>query len=336
MAKITISNAATEFDCADDDTLLRAALRAGLGMSYECNVGSCGNCRFELQEGSVVHERADAPGWNERDKQRNRFLGCQARPQGNCTIKVPLRADYKSRFLPVRTQGELIGIEDLTHDMREFRFRIAQPTGFLSGQYALVTAPGVVGARAYSMSNVAEDGAEWHFGIRRVAGGGATSFLFDALKVGQQVELDGPYGLAYLREDAPRDILCLGGGSGLSPMLSIVRAAAAHPNLQERKIHLVYGGRTAKDICGEPRLRDLPGFGARIFYHPVVSEPGTDPAEWKGLTGFVHDAAHGLFGEQLRDFEIYFAGPPAMADAIMKMAIGNKVPVAQLHFDKFY
>ena len=39
---------------------------------------------------------------------------------------------------------------------------------------------------------------------------------------------------------------------------------------------------------------------------------------------------------KIAEMEIYFAGPPPMADAIMKMAITHKAPAAQLHFDKFY
>ena len=61
MADIKVVNSEVAFTCEDDDTVLRAALRAGLGFPYECNVGSCGNCRFELVEGAVVHEQEARP-----------------------------------------------------------------------------------------------------------------------------------------------------------------------------------------------------------------------------------------------------------------------------------
>ena len=51
-----------DYRCADDDTLLRAGLRAGLGMPYECNAGSCGTCKVELLEGQITSLRPDAPG----------------------------------------------------------------------------------------------------------------------------------------------------------------------------------------------------------------------------------------------------------------------------------
>lgn len=336
MAEIAIAGTDTRYGC-DDDTVMRAALRAGLGFPYECNVGSCGNCRFELLEGEVAHDREAPPAWTERDRQRNRYLGCQARPRGDCRIKVGLHDQYRSLYRPQRSAAKLIAIHELTHDMREFRFRLAQPSRFLPGQYGLISLDGVAGGRAYSMCNVRADGAEWHFIIKRVAGGAATGQLFEAVVAGGMVEIDGPYGMAYLREDAPRDILCLAGGSGLSPMISIVRAAAVSPALADRAIHFVYGGRTARDICGEATIRALPGFGSRLHYHPCTSMPESGAgAAWDGRRGFVHEVADALFGERLGEFEIYFAGPPAMAVALRKMLFEMKVSPTQIHFDEFY
>ena len=336
MPQITIPSANITFECDEHDTVLRAGLRAGLGMPYECNVGSCGNCRIEVLTGEVVHERENPPGWNERDKARNRYLGCQARPTGDCSIKVPMRAEYKSQFLPVRTTGKLVAIEDITHDIREFRVALTAPNGFLPGQYALLGVPGVQGGRAYSMANAGEPG-QWDFQIRRVPGGEVTSVLFDKLQVGDEVGLDGPYGMAYFRDESPRDLLCMAGGSGLSPMISIARAFAASTLSPERKLHFIYGGRTPRDICGESILKTLPGFGTRVFYHCAISDTANPDSEgWTGRTGFVPDLAVQLFEGQIAEMEIYFAGPPPMADAIMKMAITHKAPAAQLHFDKFY
>jgi toluene monooxygenase electron transfer component len=300
-------------------------------------VGECGNCRFELLEGEVTYLRPNPPGVTERDAQRNRYLGCQALPKGDCKIKAPLRDHYKSKHLPQKTQGELIEAFDVTHDIREFRFRLSQPVKFLAGQYGLITAPGVEGARAYSMCNTGESGEQWHFQIRRVPNGAATTSLFDHLKIGDVVGLDGAFGMAYLREDAPRDILLLAGGSGLSPMVSIARAAAANPALAERKIHFIYGGRTARDVCGESFLKELPGFGERIHYYGAISMPD-DPssAGWSGRVGFVHDIAEQMFGENINQYEVYFAGPPLMSQSVMKMLIKGKVPATQMHFDQFY
>jgi toluene monooxygenase electron transfer component len=332
MAKICMQSGAS-FECAVGDTILRAALRAGHGFPYECNVGSCGNCRFELLDGEVAHERSDPPAWGERDLKRNRWLGCQARPAGDCTIKVRLDENYQSLHRPARQQARLTEIRAITHDISEFRFVMPAPAPFRPGQYALLYLPGVNGGRAYSFCDVDGEAGAWAFQIKRVPGGAATGVLFDQLQIGDTIEADGPFGMAYLRENAPRDILCIAGGSGLSPMMSIARAAAANPALAERNIHFAYGGRSPRDICGETMLAELPGWGKRIHYTAAISEPDKD---WAGRTGFVHQVALDLYGARLPELEIYFAGPPAMAEAAQMMLYETKVPADQVHFDQFY
>lgn len=79
------------FVCEPSDTILRAALRAGFAFPYECNVGQCGSCRFELLKGEVEDLWPGAPALNERDRRKSRKLACQSRPISDCVIKV--RAD---------------------------------------------------------------------------------------------------------------------------------------------------------------------------------------------------------------------------------------------------
>jgi toluene monooxygenase electron transfer component len=335
MPRIALAGTNVGWFCDHGDTILRSAIRAGLGFPYECNVGSCGNCRFELTQGEIEELRADPPGLSERDRQRGRRLGCQARPLTDCTVKLRLTPRYESRFRPVRQTATLVGTRDLTHDIREFRFRLDASARFLPGQYALLSLPDVRGTRAYSMCNTGEAGREWHFQIKRVPGGEATGRLF-GLAGGDRVGIDGPYGMAYLRQDAPRDIVCLAGGSGLSPMISITRAAAVAPSLAGRRLDFVYGGRAARDICGRDMLEELPGFGTSIHYHSAVSEIESAGYGWSGRRGFVHEVAEELLGIRLAACEVYFAGPPPMTEAVQKMLAGRGVPAEQMHFDQFY
>jgi toluene monooxygenase electron transfer component len=141
--------------------------------------------------------------------------------------------------------------------------------------------------------------------------------------------------MAWLRRDAPRDVLCVAGGSGLAPMLSIARGFSTEPGLADRQLHFLYGARTPADVCGQDMLQELPGWGSRIHYEAAVSTPPEGGA-WAGTSGFVHELALQRFGERLAQLEIYFAGPPAMANAMQQMLVAAKVPFEQVHFDQFY
>jgi toluene monooxygenase electron transfer component len=340
MPSVRIDNG-PEFPCDADDTLLRAGLRAGIGLPYECNAGSCGTCKVELIEGEVTSLRPEAPGLTDADRAKNRVLACQSQPGTDCRIKVRLRGENVPRHKPARFAATLTSFRDLTHDMREFTFTAKDSPGFLPGQYALFYLPGLAVARTYSMSNIDDGSGTWQFIVRRVPGGTGTVALFDKVAVGSPVMLDGPYGLAYLRPESPRDIVLIGGGSGLAPVLSLARGAVADPRLDGRRIHVFYGARSVRDLCGLAELEALPGFGTRITFTPVLSEPHAghetqDVDTWQGATGFVHEIARDFVGERWREFEYYFAGPPPMAKAVQEMLIEKRVPYPQVHFDSFY
>jgi len=320
------------FSCGDDDVILRAGLRAGLPLAYECNVGGCGSCKFDLLEGEVETLWDNAPGLGARDKARGRRLACQSRPRGDCRIRMIGRSEGPDVPRPRRFQARLIGTTDLTHDLREFRFHSDSPAVFLPGQYALLSLPGVSALRAYSMSNIENELGEWHFIIRHVPQGAATSALF-ALPQGSALEIDGPYGLAFLRPTIERDIVCIAGGSGLSHMVSIARGIDRVPALVGKTLHFFYGGRTADDICGEHLLRALPVIGETVHFHPVVST--LDP-RWTGRSGFVHELVAELVTQDPQRFEYYLAGPPPMAEAVAGLLGRAKVPSAQVHFDRFF
>lgn len=321
---------------AADDTILRAALRAGHGYSYECNSGGCGGCKFELVSGEIETLWTDAPGLTERDRKRGRHLACQCRARGDVTIKAASAIEYQPKIPPRRQRAHLLTTRDITHDIREFRFLAESGADFLPGQFAMLDLPGMESSRAYSMSNTGNGQREWHFQIRRVMHGQGTHVLFDKLAVGDEIGLDGPYGVAYLRTGVPRDIVCVAGGSGLAPMVSIARGAAEAGLLADRRIYFFYGARTPHDVCGEALLRAIDGYGERILYHPVVSLPG-DNGEWAGDTGFVHDAIARALPEGLTAYEFYFAGPPPMTQALQELLmIGHRVPFEQIHFDRFF
>ncbi len=335
---IHIDGSAVSFEQSGADTVLRAALRAGIGFPYECNAGGCGSCRFDVVAGGVAVLWPEAPGLTERDRRRGRQLACQCVATGDLTIKVRTAAEYEPRIAPLRRRAKLIGCTDVTHDIREFRFETNMPAEFMPGQYASLVPAGVNAPRGYSMCNLPNAQGQWHFLIRRVPGGQATTVLFDSLAVGDAVELDGPYGLAGLREHNPRDIVCIAGGSGLAPMISIARGAAAAGLLAARRLHFFYGARTPQDVCGEALLRELPGFGSTLQFHPVVSDlASADAAGWSGDRGFVHQALPRVLGERLAQHEFYLAGPPPMTQAVQELLMGTHlIPYQHIHFDRFF
>lgn len=338
MPLITVNDGEAVFECRDGDSLLRAGLRAGVGLPYECGVGACGCCRCEITDGQVDDLWPDAPGLSARDRRKGRMLACQSRPRGDAGLRLQLDPRAVPAIRPQRRTARLAAVRDVTHDIREFVFQADAPADFLPGQYAFLALPGVARERAYSMANLPNRAGEWHFRIRRVTGGEATGTLFEQLAPGATAELDGPYGLAHLRPDSPRDIVCIAGGSGLAPMLSVARGAAAHPALAGRRLDFFYGGRTPADLCGEAELAALPGYGTQLRYHAAVSDPAAaQAAHWPGTIGPVHELVERTLGERLPTAEFYLAGPPPMVEALQQLLqVTHRVAPQHIHFDRFF
>lgn len=328
-----------ELVCQTGDNLLRAALRQGLGFPYECASGGCGSCQFELIEGDVADLWAGAPGLSVEARTARRRLACQSQVHGDCQIKVRLKPQYISALAPAVRQCRYVRRRELTTDMAEYTFKGEGPADFLPGQFALLSLPGVVGDRAYSMSNLPNPEGEWSFIIKKVPGGRGTAVFDQSVRIGDTVSLDGPYGTAHFRPERARDIVCIGGGSGLSPLKSILSAAVREKSLEQRRIHLFYGGRTPSDICIDTLLNEDALLKARVGVISACSSAELGP-DWVGKRGFIHNVLNDWMETEApspaADCEFYFCGPPPMTDAVQKLLVlDRKVPMQQIHFDRF-
>lgn len=332
---IRLTDGGPEFACMPGDTVLRAALRSGIGLPYECGSGGCGTCRVQLKSGELEDLWPDAPGLTARSRDRGFRLACQSRPHSDCTItvRVPLKLGLEQR--PRRRSAVLVSKIALTHDIAEFTFKTADPAEFLPGQFALLSLPGVTGDRAYSMSNLPNEQGSWSFVIKRMTDGAGGRALFDSMSVDDQIMLDGPYGLAHLRADSTRDIVCIAGGSGLSPMLSIL-SAASRSGPRERKLDFFYGGRRPADLCASTMIERDALLRKRVSCFSSISD-STYAEPWGGARGFVHEVARRSLeaGSDPTSKDYYFCGPPAMTDAVQRMLLDLKVPVSQMFYDRF-
>ena len=245
------------FVCLPGDTVLgsrssswhRHALRRQCRQLRQLQVTDC----RRLDRGTV----RGCAGPERRDRRRGRNLACQNTPLSNCTITFRVDEAYAPPIRPTFRSGELKSVTPITPKISAFLFRAKSPAVFLPGQYALLQLSGIDLTRPYSMSNIANDEGEWEFMIRRVPNGSATGLLFDTLRLGDVITIDGPYITAYLRIQSPRPLVCIAGGSGLAPIVSVLRGAAASTELAGRPIDFFYGARGSRDLINPAMLAGL-------------------------------------------------------------------------------
>lgn len=331
-----ICNNGTSYNCHAGDTLLTGALRARLGLAYECNAGGCGSCKVILESGEVEDRMPHATGIKERERQRGKILACQCVPKSPCSISFKEDAESIPIIVPKLQEAIFLGSRQITHDLREFSFKVAEKMSFIAGQYALLSLPGMFDVRSYSMSNLENDEGIVQFIIRRVTGGTSTEILFDKLEPGEKCQIDGPYSSAYLRNDNSRPIICIAGGSGLAPMLSVIRGALASRVHVHSDLYFYYGGREPKDIFDRALFEELKD-NPRIHLVTSVSCEFNETTEWQGQRGFIHECVEKDLANRFQESEFYIAGPPPMVDAVRRMLLlQHQVPAERLHYDRFF
>jgi len=210
-----------------------------------------------------------------------------------------------------------IDIHQETHDVRSFTF--ASPEGkrfgFESGQYFLFDVPvgNDIEPRCYSISSSPHRPNAFTVTVKRVAHGRVSNWLHDNLAVGMTLKAQGPLGHFVRPRDGMRKLLLLSGGSGITPVMSIVRDLA--DRCEPADIVFVHAARTPLDLIFRHELSWLASRmkGLRLHFLPegVAGEPS-----WPGLTGRISPEFIKLAVPDIADRIVMCCGPaPFMAAA---------------------
>lgn len=294
-------------------------------ISYSCMSGRCGTCRCKVTKGQVQHSGPEA-GRPQLESDPY-VLACQSVLTESCTIEIPDMDEVVTHPAKI-IKGTVVSIEELTHDIRRICIKPAKPLEFSPGQYAtLQFTPDHI--RPYSWTGLPNDEA-MEFQIRKVPGGRVTDYVFTKLAVGDAVRVSGPLGTAYLRKKHEGPILCVGGGTGIAPVISIVRgvieAGMTNP------INLYFGVRSHEDLYDAERLRKLAVEHGAMKVNIVVATGPVSNGQRAGLVTEAIKADH----PSLIDFCAYFCGAPAMVEALNSLAMELGMESPKIHADAFY
>ena len=328
--EVTIQPLQRVLDVAPGANLLEALREHQVPMSYSCMAGRCGTCRCKvidgdvLDGGKVVQRPLDAA----RDDAGGQFvLACQTFLTEPCVIEIPEPDEIVVH--PARiVKATVSAIEQVAHDIRRLVLKPAKPLEFSPGQYAqLQFTPEHI--RPYSMAGLAGDG-ELEFHVRVVPDGRVSGYVANTLKVGDAVRVSGPLGSAYLRRKHEGPMLCVAGGTGLAPILSIIRGALAEG--MRNPIHLYFGVRSERDVYGLAWLQHLQREHPSLRLHVVLASGADASGHRSGLvTGAIEADLPDLQG-----WRAYLCGSPPMVEAATVLVKRLRLAPEHIHADAFY
>ena len=336
-------NGEHRFSCPPGDKILLAGLHSGLDLPYECTTGTCGTCKARVVSGRVASAWPEAPGTRYL-KAAGEMLMCQGLAQEDCTLEVgrAVTASMPGPW-PQAFGGVLRAPRMLTHDVVAFEVDIDRPLDFEAGQFAIVTVPGIVGARAYSMVNFDRQAKRLSFVVKKKPGGAVSDWLFGTGVDGTPLALVAPLGHAIFHPDVDKHVLCIAGGSGIAGMMSILSRACRERYFDGHDGHVFFGVRTERDVFFLDELETFrlsaPG---RLTVTVALSDedvPDTLPPRYPSFTfarGFVQAVAAEAMVGRFASLRAYAAGPPPMVDATLRWLLREvRLSPLDIRYDKF-
>jgi len=326
---ITLANEEIQFHCEQNQTILEAALEQNIAISYGCKNGFCGSCKGNLLQGEISYLEGQPDGITEEQVSNNEALFCKASPLSDLTIDVKvveLEKTIEVKNLPAKVKE----IKHLCDDVIQMVLQLpsVEPFEFRAGQWIyFVLKDGK--KRAFSIANGPNDKNELELQIRHALGGVFTDFVFNELKPGAVLQIEGPHGTFFDQQDE-EPVLLVAGGTGFAPIKGILEAMLERDT--DQSIHLFWGLREKKDLYLQGLIQKWVTEN-NISYTPVLSEPETG-SDWEGKTGFVHQAVLEAY-PKMAQFAVYMAGPPQMIQSCQDTFTQAGLNEDKLYFDSF-
>lgn len=294
--------------CPPDQTVADASYRARINIPMDCRDGVCGTCKAfcdsgEFDGGSYLPDALSS------DEERDGYvLTCQMKPRSDLALQIACTSAV-AKTSAATFRGTVLGLDRPSPTTVALTIEITdrEKLVFLPGQYVNIAVPGTEESRSYSFSNAPADDA-LTFLVKITPGGVMSTWLDERAQVGDAISFTGPHGSFFLRE-APGPLLLLAGGTGLAPILSILRTLAAAGS--DRPVHLLYGATTDDDVVEIDTIEGLAGSIPGMTWTHCVADPNTTAPHQGYVTALIEP-------EHLHDgaAAVYLCGPPPMVDGV--------------------
>ena len=317
-----------EFVCEGQSSLLEAGLRAGLRLGYGCSNGNCGQCLARLVQGETRKVKHHDYRISEAQKASGHLLMCCNAALSNVTLEAPEASDASevpqqqitARVRSVKVVNDNVALVHLKTP-RTNRLR------FLAGQHVQLGGSGNPKA-IHAIGSCPCDDMNLHFQIPLNRDCDLSDHVFNTLKHGDSIEINGPHGDFILDEDSPRPLVFIAWRSGFAPIRSLVEHAMALEVAES--MHLVWIAENKEDRFLDNLCRSWADALDDFYYVPVDA----------GLGDARTDSHNRIIGqlqinaENLAGHDFYIAGNEALLLDCRQALASNGVKPARIKTDQ--
>jgi ferredoxin-NADP reductase/ferredoxin len=322
------------FDCAPEQNLIDAAAAVNIILQAQCHQGSCGACHASVSAGDYAlgahNPDALASG------QRGAILMCRTTPQSDLRIELPYDHSKVLFHTVPRRGAEIVALEPVAENTVRLELRLeadadcGSAAEFEPGQFMEIEIPGSDERRAYSLANTGNWDGSLEFLIRLQPGGLFSTFLREQAQPGMPLTVRGPLGAFGIEPGSLRPRWFIAGGTGLAPVLSMLRRMAEFQETHEAR--LFFGVNRESELFNLAELERLKAELPQLKVDICVWKP---EGAWQGFTGTPADALQQALSETPAQPDIYLCGPAPLVNAVEKTAAAFGLPMERVFSERF-
>lgn len=302
------------------DTILEAALRAGLNMNYGCSNGNCGLCKARVVSGQTKKVRNHDYVIPENEKAQGCVLLCSTTAVTDCTIEAT-EAGSASEIPQQRIPARVHQVAPLSEEVMLLHLQTPRTNRlrFMAGQ-SVVLSINAGAAREFPIASCPCDDRNLQFHVPRQTDDPFCRQVAGGLRPSDTVTVEGPHGEFVLDDTSPRPLVFIAYNSGFAPTKSLIEHAMALDVAGTQHLYWITdtpAGQYLQNLC-----RSWTDALDNFYYIPIVIDPTrAHLALEEQLT-----AHHGDWSE----FDYYVAGRKAELDTTQALLLRHGVPAAQI------
>ncbi|QDQ40178.1 2Fe-2S iron-sulfur cluster binding domain-containing protein [Legionella geestiana] len=304
-----------------DESVLDCLLRNDVDYPHACRSGICQACLIKAT-GCTIESKWQE-GLPDALKSQGYFLACQANPTTTIYLKNPDAAECEQQAL-------ISELSRLTHNVIRVKLLAERLENWIPGQYLNLKNPDGI-SRSYSIANMPAREGYIELHIKLKDDGLMSQWLQKTATINSMVNIRGSFGKCYYinPDQSSFDILLVGTGTGLAPLLAIIKTALSEQH--QGKITLIHGGYQDEDVYYAEELQTLESCYENFKYIPcVLKTNGLYPE------ANIFDITLSHLSSNIKNTRVYVCGPKETTNKLKTNVFLAGVPSVRIFSDAFF
>lgn len=323
------------FHVDSHESILDAAIRAGVPLNYGCNNGNCGLCKAKIVNGATKSLRIHDYVIREAEKLQGYALMCSI----TCESNVVIDADVAANATDIPVQDLRVKVRKLnlisdglaiitTQVSRTVRFR------FIAGQYMRVS-DGQGRSRDYAIASCPCDERRLEFHVRKLEGDAFSSTVFDSLSVGDWLDIQGPYGDFIIDETNNGPLIMIAFDTGFAAIKSLLEHVTAQDS--EQLIYLYWLACGVEGLYLDNLCRSWDDALDQMHYIPMYLSRGVNEifdTQYEGMAAIEEKFSVALrHVEYFQDASVHIVSPEPVANLVQQLLMQKGFQQQQIHHE---